>query len=75
MSVLLGAFLFLTKEARDKKLLQNLASAPTTRLASMVAFGTWKETCSAQGKTNKETAGKCHPNSIHRSLSSDPDPR
>ncbi|MBC7420931.1 MAG: hypothetical protein H7328_09395 [Bdellovibrio sp.] len=72
MTVLVGAFIALTKEARDRKVLQNLTAEPLTRLATMAGYGTWKEACSAQGKSNKETLGKCHPNSIHRSLSSDP---
>ena len=72
MSILVGAFLFLTKEARNRKLLQNITEKPIGRLATMAGYGTWKEQCNAAGKTNRETLGKCHPNSIHRSLSSDP---
>ncbi len=72
MTVLVGAFLFLTKQVREKQIVQKLATQPMTRLATMSGYGTWKEACSAAGKSNRETLGKCHPNSIHRSLSSDP---
>ncbi len=72
MTVLVGAFVFVTQKAREMKLIQNLASKPMEQLSTMTGYGSWKQQCSAQGKSNRETLGKCHPNSIHRSLSSDP---
>ncbi len=72
MTVLVGAFMFLTKEARSRNLLQNFISQPMERLANMTGYGTWSIACSANGSKKKETLGKCHPNSIHRSLSTDP---
>lgn len=72
MTILVGAFIFVTKKAREMHLIQDMASKPMGKLATMTGYGTWEEACSAQGKSNRETLGKCHPNSIHRSLSSDP---
>lgn len=72
MTVLVGAFLFTTKTVREKKLLQNFIAKPADNIAAMTGFGTWKsDGCTSPGKS-KQTIGKCHPNSIHRSLSSDP---
>ncbi len=74
MVVLVGAFLFLTKQLKDKKLLANLVKGPVRSMAAMTAYGTWKDTgCTAPGKS-AVTLGKCHPNSISRSLSSDDKP-
>ncbi|MBC7740838.1 MAG: hypothetical protein H7061_01480 [Bdellovibrionaceae bacterium] len=72
MTVLLGGFLFITKYAREKQLLQNLFDTPIKRIGTMAGYGTWKEECAAVGKPAKQSLGKCHPNSIHRSLSSNP---
>ena len=72
MTVLVGVFLLVTKTAREKKLVQNLFSKPVANIEIMTGFGTWKtDGCTSPGKP-KQTLGKCHPNSIHRSLSSDP---
>ncbi len=74
MVVLVGAFLFLTKQLKDKKLLAKLVKGPISSVAAMTAYGTWKDTgCTAPGKS-AVTLGKCHPNSIARSLSSDDKP-
>jgi hypothetical protein len=72
MTVLVGAFLLLTSEARKRNFIQDLATKPMARLANMTGYGTWQMGCYANGSKKKETLGKCHPNSIHRSLSSDP---
>ena len=71
MSVLIGIFLAVTNLVKDKKILQDLVQKPMERVGRMAAYGTWNEGCSAPGKP-KLTTGKCHPNSIARSLSSDP---
>ncbi len=74
MVVLVGAFLALTKYVKDQKLLAKLVKKPINSVAAMTAYGTWKDTgCSAPGKS-AVTLGKCHPNSISRSLSSDDKP-
>lgn len=71
--ILLGLFMAVTNYAREKKLLSKLVEGPIKNVAAMTAFGTWKpDGCkSASGATL--TIGKCHPNSISRSLSSSPD--
>jgi hypothetical protein len=74
MTVLLGAFLAVTNYVKQKHLLSKLAAGPVANISTMVAFGTWKpDGCTAPGKS-KQTIGKCHPNSIARSLSSNPNP-
>ncbi len=72
MTVLVGIFFAVTKYAREKKLLVKLVEGPIANIATMTAYGTWKsDGCTSPGKS-KQTIGKCHPNSIARSLSSDP---
>lgn len=71
MTVLVGLFLAVTNMAKEKQLVQKLVQKPMERVGRMAAYGTWNEGCSAPGKP-KLTTGKCHPNSIARSLSSDP---
>lgn len=72
MTVLLGGFMFLTGEVQKRNLLANLFKKPIESVKTMTAYGTWKsDGCTAPGKS-KQTLGKCHPNSIARSLSSNP---
>lgn len=75
MTILLGVFLAVTNYAKQKNLLANLVEKPVQSLAIMAGFGVWKSGdgtgCKAPNKP-KVTLGKCHPNSISRSLSSDP---
>ena len=71
MTVLVGVFLAFTKFAKNEKFIQKLVQKPMERVGRMAAYGTWNEGCSAPGKP-RLTTGKCHPNSIARSLSSDP---
>jgi len=74
MTILVGGFMYLTKLIRDNQLVSKLVAKPIQNVATMTAYGTWKsDGCTAPGKS-KQTIGKCHPNSIARSLSSDPDP-
>ena len=56
------------------KLISKFVKKPINSIAAMTAYGTWKDTgCTAPGKS-AVTLGKCHPNSIARSLSSDDKP-
>lgn len=73
MTVLVGLFLLVTNYARDHKLLQNFAKDTVVdHFKTMSAYGTWKANgCTSPGKST-QTLGKCHPNSINRSLSSAP---
>ena len=74
MVLLVGVFLGITNYTQKKNMLQKLVSEPmTNKIRTMIGFGTWKpDGCIATGKSTRQTLGKCHPNSIHRSLSSDP---
>lgn len=77
MVILVGVFAALTKYARDKKLLSELIQKPMQSLSIMAGFGVWKSAdatigCRAPGSSAGVSIGKCHPNSIARSLSSDP---
>jgi hypothetical protein len=73
MTILMGIFLTFLKYTRDNKMLQKVVSDPVAKkLEAVTGFGTWRpDGCTAPGKS-QQTLGKCHPNSIHRSLSSDP---
>lgn len=76
MVVLLGAFLAVTNYAKEKQLLSGLVQKPIQSLAIMAGYGVWKSPdagagCKAPGRPGV-SIGKCHPNSIARSLSSNP---
>ena len=76
MIILLGVFLLTQKFIQGPpSMLQKLVSTPVSdKMGTMISFGTWNPNgCTAPGKTT-QTIGKCHPNSIHRSLSSSPGP-
>lgn len=78
MVVLLGAFIAVTNYAKDKQLLSGLVQKPMQSLAIMAGYGVWKSpdagaACKAPGRPGV-SLGKCHPNSIARSLSSNPQP-
>lgn len=76
MTILIGVFLVILNWLKGPpSMLQNLVSTPIAeKIGTMISFGTWKpDGCTAPGKS-KQTIGKCHPNSIHRSLSSYPGP-
>lgn len=75
MTVLVGLFMAVTNYVRNKKLVSELVQKPFQSVAVMAQYGVWKAEgggCKADGKASV-TLGKCHPNSINRSLSSAPD--
>ena len=72
MTVLVGLFLALTQYAQKKEFIKNLVAKPMERVGRMAGYGTWHAECKGNGKNKPMTLGKCHPNSIHRALSSDP---
>lgn len=79
MVILLGVFIAVTNYAREKKLLSGLVQKPMQSLSIMAGFGVWKSAdastgCRAPGSSAGVSIGKCHPNSIARSLSSNPKP-
>lgn len=74
MTVLVGVFMVMSNYLKGPpNMLQKLVSEPVAdRIGAMISFGTWNPNgCTAIGKPT-QTLGKCHPNSIHRSLSSVP---
>jgi len=75
MTVLMAGFLVVTNYAREKKLISKLVEKPIQSVAVMSAYGVWKSAgsagCKAPGRSSV-SLGKCHPNSIARSLSSAP---
>lgn len=74
MTVLLSCFFLVTKTIRDKQMISKMVEKPMNSVKAMTGYGTWNaDGCTAPGKP-RQTIGKCHPNSIARSLSSDPDP-
>lgn len=74
MTVLIGLFLLVTNYVKNNRLVSKLVEGPIKNVSVMTAYGTWKsDGCSQPGKP-KQTIGKCHPNSIARSLSSNPNP-
>jgi len=73
LSVMVGGFLLFSQKMQEKKVLQKLFSTPITSLRNMTGFGTWKETCQGLGSSKSaQRLSNCHPNSISRDLSSDP---
>lgn len=74
MTILLGAFIAITNKIKNEKYVARMVKKPIAGVAAMTAYGTWKaDGCTAPGKS-RQTIGKCHPNAISRSLSSDPQP-
>jgi len=73
LSVLITGFILFTKTVREKQLLPRLFNAPITSLKNMAGYGTWRETCQGLGSSKSpQRLSNCHPNSITRALSSDP---
>lgn len=71
-TVMISAFLVLTNYLKNSGFLAKLVASPIERVGTMAGYGTWQDVCKGQGKSKAQSLGKCHPNSIHRSLSSDP---
>ena len=73
MTVLLGGFFTVTKIIRDKQMIGKLFGTGITSIRNMTGYGTFKESCQGLGSSkSKQTLSHCHPNSISRALSSDP---
>lgn len=73
MIVVLGLFLFVTNTIREKKSLVKFTNSAVTKVQNMSQFGTWKDSCKPLKGGNVEKGGYCHPNSINRGLSSNPE--
>jgi hypothetical protein len=72
MTLFVGVFAFTMKLIRDKQIIQNLTDASVTKVKNLSEYGTWKQDCKAMKGGSSQTAANCHPNSINRALSSDP---
>jgi hypothetical protein len=72
MILFVGIFASSMKFLRDKAFLQTLTDRSVTKIKNMAEYGTWQEQCKALKGGSSQTAANCHPNSINRALSSDP---
>lgn len=75
LTVLISAFMFITKYVREKKLISGLVQKPMQSLSVMTAYGAWGSSNGAGCQSpygGTVTFGKCHPNSYWRSQSPDP---
>ena len=72
MTLFMGVFALTMKTLRDKQIIQNLTDTSVTKVKNMSEYGTWKQDCKAMKGGSSQTAANCHPNSINRALSSDP---
>jgi hypothetical protein len=72
MTLFIGIFSASMKYLRDKQVIQNLTTKSVGKVKNMAEYGTWKQECKAIKGGSSQTAANCHPNSINRALSSDP---
>ena len=72
MTLFVGVFMFTMNLIRDKKIVQNLTDTSVAKVKNLSEYGTWKQNCKAMKGGSSQTAANCHPNSINRALSSDP---
>lgn len=72
MVVAMGAFLLVVKELRQREFIQKLTDSSVAKVKNLSEYGTWKQDCKAIKGSASQTAANCHPNSINRALSSDP---
>lgn len=72
MVIFMSVFAASMKYLRDKEFLQTLTDRSVTKIKNMAEYGTWQEQCKALKGGSSQTAANCHPNSINRALSSDP---
>lgn len=70
--VLTGIFMATIKYLNQNRTIPKMTNSAVGNLKNMTRQGTWKETCKALKGGNSEREGNCHPNSINRALSSDP---
>lgn len=72
MLVLIGCFSLVIKQLKEKEVIQNLTDQSVGKAKNMASYGTWQDTCKGMKGGSSQTASNCHPNSINRALSSDP---
>lgn len=74
MFVLAAMFLAVKNKLQERQVLQNLTNKSVGSLKKMTEYGTWKDECrsKAGGGATAYTLAACHPNSMHRAISSNP---
>jgi hypothetical protein len=72
MTLFVGVFAFAMNLIRDKQIVQKITDTSVTKVKNLSEYGTWKQDCKAMKGGSSQTAANCHPNSINRALSSDP---
>ncbi|MBC7458649.1 MAG: hypothetical protein H7235_10240 [Bdellovibrionaceae bacterium] len=72
MTLFVGVFAFTMNLIRDKQIIQKLTDTSVAKVKNLSEYGTWKQNCKAMKGGSSQTAANCHPNSINRALSSDP---
>jgi hypothetical protein len=72
MTLFVGVFAFAMNLIREKQFIQKLTDTSVTKVKNLTEYGTWKQDCKAMKGGSSQTAANCHPNSINRALSSDP---
>ena len=72
MTLFVGLFAFTMNLIRKKNIVQNLTDTSVAKVKNLSEYGTWKQDCKAMKGGSSQTAANCHPNSINRALSSDP---
>lgn len=72
MTLFIGIFAASMNFLRDKQFVQKLTDTSVTKVKNLSEYGTWKPDCKAMKGGSSQTAANCHPNSINRALSSDP---
>lgn len=72
MALFVGVFVLVVNQLRDRKIIQNLTDASVVKVRNLSEYGTWRQECKAVKGSARQTAANCHPNSINRALSSDP---
>jgi hypothetical protein len=71
-TVMVGVFMFATKTLREKQVVQKMTNKSVTLVKHMSEYGSWKDECKPAKGSSTAKAALCHPNSIARALSSDP---
>lgn len=73
LSVLVGLFFTVSNTIKEKKVISRLFEPTIGSVKNMTAYGTWKESCLGLGSGKRQQKlSNCHPNSINRALSSNP---
>ncbi|MBC7754579.1 MAG: hypothetical protein H7Z71_10100 [Moraxellaceae bacterium] len=72
MTLFIGIFAASMNTLKKKQFVQKLTDTSVAKVKNLSEYGTWKQNCKAMKGGSSQTAANCHPNSINRALSSDP---